>query len=783
MPTFLPLPNEAPSLSTESETAKAFVRGRQLLAVDRLIAPMMGANIAVAAGLTVMLHHQYGSLLIPWCVVVVVTSVLRFLEAVRSMRSPHRGGRPWHMHRLTVQAVIMALVFNGVPAWLLTQTTGLACTIVVCQLTGLLWAGSLILTTAVPAAVCYVTLTTAVIAGCFLKAGASQEHLYLIVLFVAGGGTALRSVVQQNRVFVSDQLRELALAQKGEVIGVLLRDYEEQTSDWLWETDAELRYRNASERFAQVSGRSSADLCGLSINELLIASAVPGNREALATLRDHMADRRAFRDVAVPFAVGDDIRWWSLSGRPLLDTGGNVLGYRGVGSDVTITKRAEAKIAHLAHHDGLTNLPNRTFFMANLSHAMSVGDLGKLAVLSLDLDGFKAVNDAHGHPTGDALLVAVGERLRQTISAVDLVARFGGDEFVVLVTDLAEANGVEVLCQRIIDRLTASFDVAGVDVIVGVSVGVAFAASDGDNPTELLKNADSALYRAKQAGRGTYRFFSPEADRRLQERQQLLQDLRAALGRDELALFFQPYVDATDGRITGCEALIRWRHPERGLVSPVDFIPLAEESGLINAIGTWVIEQACLEAARWPDMRRVSVNISPIQFRNRGLPEIILAALTRSGLSPSRLEVEVTETVLIEDADAALSLLRQIRALGVRIALDDFGTGYSSLSYLRRFPFDKVKIDRSFVQELETRRDNQVIVSAIRDIAKGLGMTITAEGVETDGQAVRLKQTGCEELQGFLFSRPGLPEDLGLRTMSKPVHATNTRPDAMVVAA
>ena len=755
--------NAMPKLKDTSEATKSFVRCRQLLAVDRLIAPMMIANIAVAGGLTIMLYREHGTILVAWFGLVLILSLGRFLESVRSLRSLRNARPPSHMRLLLAQAIVMALVFNGVPAWLLTQTTGLACTIVVCQLTGLLWAGSLILTTAVPAAICYVALTVMLICGCFLKAGASSEHLYLIILFVAGAGTALRSVVQQNQVFVSDQLRELALKQGGEVIGVLLRDYEEQTSDWLWETDDALQFRNASERFLEVSGHKAASLSELTAKDLLVSPTVPGNDDAVAEFCGHLANRRAFRDLSIPFAIGNDVRWWSLSGRPKLDESGSFLGYRGVGTDVTIAKRAEAQIAHLAHHDGLTNLPNRTFFSASLQHVLAVNDRAKLAILSLDLDGFKAVNDMHGHPVGDVVLVKVAERLREAVTAGDLVARFGGDEFMLLLTGVVDIHGVELTCQRIIDRLTTSFDASGVEVNVGVSIGVAFASSDGSTPIELLKNADSALYRAKQAGRGTYRFFSLDADRRLQERQLLLQDLRAALSREELTLFFQPFVGASDDAITGCEALVRWRHPVRGLISPLDFIPLAEESGLIIAIGTWVIEQACLEAARWPAPRRVSVNISPIQFRNRSLPSVILAALNGAGLSPSRLEVEVTETVLIEDADNALSILRQIRALGVRVALDDFGTGYSSLSYLRHFPFDKIKIDRSFVQELESRRDNQVIVGAIRDIAKGLGMTITAEGVETAGQAARLREAGCEELQGFLFSRPGLPEHLGLR--------------------
>jgi predicted signal transduction protein with EAL and GGDEF domain len=361
------------------------------------------------------------------------------------------------------------------------------------------------------------------------------------------------------------------------------------------------------------------------------------------------------------------------------------------------------------------------------------------------------------------------------VAGGDVVARFGGDEFVVLDAALASSAEVEEMAQRIIESLSAPMPLAGEEVTVGVSIGIAFAPSDGRTAGDLLKNADAALYRAKAAGRGTFRFFEPEMDRKLQERQRLVQDLRTALTRNELQLHYQPFVTAETGATSGCEALLRWHHPEHGMISPAEFIPLAEESGLIVPIGAWVIDQACQEAAGWPATHRVSVNISPVQFRSRVLPEVILTALSRSGLAPSRLEVEVTEAVLIDDANAALDILRQIRGLGVRIALDDFGTGYSSLSYLRRFPFDKIKIDRSFVQELHTRHDSQVIVRAIRDMAQGLGMTVTAEGVETVEQAERLRRTGCEELQGFLYSRPKPAGELFLREDGKRLSGADQR--------
>jgi diguanylate cyclase (GGDEF)-like protein len=453
----------------------------------------------------------------------------------------------------------------------------------------------------------------------------------------------------------------------------------------------------------------------------------------------------------VPTSIEDSPRWFTVSGRPLYSKTGVFTGYRGVMGDVTIAKLAEAKVVHLAHHDALTDLPNRTQLIAELRRALQTGR--EFAVLSIDLDGFKPVNDRFGHPTGDALLVELAQRLRALVDPSDVVARFGGDEFVVHTTGCRPGQ-VESLCEALLKAAAAPFLINGAAVVVGASIGVAFAPADGMQEDDLLQSADAALYRAKQSGRGTYRFFSAEMDHQLQQRQMLLQDLRTALSHNQLVLHYQPFINAGTGGVTGCEALLRWQHPQRGLISPADFIPLAEETGLIVPIGSWVIEEACREAAGWGGNQRVSVNVSPVQFRDRELPLRIAEALERTGLEPSRLEVEVTETVLVKDAEAARVILEDIRALGVRIALDDFGTGYSSLSYLRSFPFDKIKIDRSFVDKLDQRPDSQVIVRAIIDIGTGLGMTVTAEGVESSLQAAQLRHTGCQELQGFLFSRP-----------------------------
>ncbi|SDR37415.1 PAS domain S-box-containing protein/diguanylate cyclase (GGDEF) domain-containing protein [Rhizobiales bacterium GAS113] len=424
--------------------------------------------------------------------------------------------------------------------------------------------------------------------------------------------------------------------------------------------------------------------------------------------------------------------------------------------DVTERKRAEACVVHMAHHDALTDLPNRVLFRQRLNEALARmrREDHRVAIHCLDLDHFKSVNDTLGHPVGDALLRAVSERLLSCVRETDTVSRLGGDEFAIVQDAVKTPEEVSLLATRLLDVIGAPYQLQGHEVVVNVSVGIALAPSDGEDPDLLLKNSDMALYRAKGDGRGTYRFFEPEMDARLQSRRVLEVDLRAALQRQQFELYYQPQIDLRTGTILGFEALIRWHHPERGIVPPLDFIPLAEEIGLIAPIGEWVLRQACAEAATWPENIAVAVNLSPVQFANKNLVQSIMLALASTGLRAHRLELEVTESVLLHENDTTLSVLHQLRALGVRIAMDDFGTGYSSLSYLRKFPFDKIKIDRSFVSDMTGDADCAAIIRAVVGLAEGLHMTTTAEGVETQDQLERLRAEGYVEGQGYFFSRP-----------------------------
>ncbi|MGN6279892.1 MAG: putative bifunctional diguanylate cyclase/phosphodiesterase [Sphingomonas sp.] len=415
----------------------------------------------------------------------------------------------------------------------------------------------------------------------------------------------------------------------------------------------------------------------------------------------------------------------------------------------------EHRITHLAFHDTLTDLPNRAFFREQLDGALArtASRGGEVVVLCLDLDGFKGVNDTLGHPIGDALLRIVGNDLAR-LAPDATVSRLGGDEFALILAEPRSTDRPRALAQEIVDHLREPLIAAGHQIATGASIGIAVGPADGADADTLLKNADLALYRAKQDGRGVFRFFEPALDEAARKRRQLELDLREALRTGQFRLNFQPIYDLAQDRIGTFEALLRWQHPTRGLVSPVEFIPVAEETGLIVAIGEWVLHEACRHAVDWPADVRVAVNVSPLQFRNSGFINIVFQALSQSGLAANRLEIEITESVFLEGADATVELLHQLRTLGVRIALDDFGTGYSSLSYLRSFPFDKIKIDRSFVTNVASDESAGAIVDAIVHLARALKMDTTAEGVEDDDQLACLRQHGCGSIQGYLFSRP-----------------------------
>ena len=517
--------------------------------------------------------------------------------------------------------------------------------------------------------------------------------------------------------------------------------------------DADERVIVVNGRFLDLFGLGAEDIHpGTTLAEVIANAASPTDR--LEHLRRVYSQQRAYisKGSSAGFVNGrSDGCTIAVSHRPMAD-GGWVATYE----DITERKRAESQIAYMAHHDALTDLANRVLFREHVERALAQAKRSgaTIAMLCLDLDLFKNVNDTLGHHAGDAVLKAVADRLRRCVREGDVVARLGGDEFAVLQTAPNQPHDAGALAARLVQMLGAPYRVDGQEVVIAASVGVALSDSDCALPDQLLKRADLALYRAKADGRATFRFFEPEMDAQLQARRSLELDLRKALAHGDLEVFYQPQVNLAAGTIGGYEALLRWPHPQRGYISPAEFIPIAEETGLIAQLGDWVLRQACREAAEWPDYLKVAVNLSPVQFRSRALVDTIMAALKESGLPPRRLEVEITESVLLQDDAATMEMLHELRGLGVRVALDDFGTGYSSLSYLRSFPFDKIKIDQSFVRELSTRADCLAIVQSITRLGATLRMTTTAEGVETEEQVRQLRAAGCVEAQGYLFGRP-----------------------------
>ena len=491
---------------------------------------------------------------------------------------------------------------------------------------------------------------------------------------------------------------------------------------------------------------------GITFPDMLAMSSAIRNAPGIA-FDDYVAQRVAFiarREAATMQVTLAGERAISIKHRPL-PSGGWVATYE----DVTERNAADAKIVHLAQHDILTSLPNRTSLYQRMDHVLTEAGRGMgAAILYLDLDHFKPVNDTLGHTVGDGLLCAVAERLLACTREVDMVARLGGDEFAIIQQGIERPEDVQVLAARIIRAIAVPFEIDGHQIAIGASIGIALVGQDGTDTENLLKRADLALYRAKDESRGTSRFFEQDMDDRAQQRRKLEIDLRHGLANDEFQLFYQPLIDIQTAEVSGFEALLRWQHPQRGMVPPGEFIPMAEDTGLIVPLGEWVIRQACAEAAMWPGGIKVAVNLSALQFRSDNLVPTIAQALAQSGLAPGRLELEVTETLLLQDSDTTVATLHAMRALGARIAMDDFGTGYSSLSYLRSFPFDKIKIDQSFIRDLSQHEDSVHIVRAIKGLASGLGMTTTAEGVETEEQFARLQLEGCTEVQGYLFSKP-----------------------------
>lgn len=582
-----------------------------------------------------------------------------------------------------------------------------------------------------------------------------------VILFTIA---SLVATVQIRTTFLKARLAEAAVAEKEAVVSLLLREFEENEADWLWEIDPARRLRAVSPRFAFALGRSQSEAEGKPLLEMISGRNWESGQfpPSLHDLAERLKNRENFSNILVEVSILGEERWWELSGTPVLDEHGRFIGFRGVGSDVTEQRKSSEKIAYLARYDTLTQLPNRLQLTEALGEALryAVQWRTRCALLMVDLDRFKAVNDSLGHMTGDKLLAQVSARLQSLMDENQMCGRLGGDEFAIVIRDASRTDVIAQLARRVIARLSEPYQVDHHTLYVGASVGSAEGPRDGQTVEEMMRNADLALYRAKDLGGGEHCRFEPVLHASAEERRQLEVALRKALGRDEMVLHYQPVVDAHSENVVSFEALVRWNSSDHGFVSPGKFIPLAEDTRLIVPIGQWVMRKACEEARYWPEHVKVNVNVSPEQLLEPGFHDQVVQALAASGLRPERLEIEVTESIFLRDASVARNALEQVMALGCSVALDDFGTGYSSLGYLRKLRFSTIKVDRSFVQgAAQGSAESLAIINAVVAMAKSLKMTTTAEGVETSEEAELIRDLGCDKIQGFYFGRPMTADD------------------------
>lgn len=534
-----------------------------------------------------------------------------------------------------------------------------------------------------------------------------------------------------------------------------LAEYENSGQGWFWETDPAGAIAYVSPTVGNLLGKRPEDLVGRPFTELFILEGTTPVSQC--SLSFHMTARTSFQELALRAAIPGEERLWALNGRPVYDNRDTFLGFRGSGSDLTERRRTQHDTSRLAHFDSLTGLANRFQMSQSLEKILTARHEPDraCAVMLLDLDRFKQVNDTLGHPAGDALLKVVAQRLTATVGTRGRVGRLGGDEFQIILPGRILHADLVALAQQIIHSLSQPYTIEDTRVVIGVSVGIALSLIDGVTPDALIRNADLALYAAKDAGRGCHHFYAADLHSDAEERRQLEQDLREAIKSGGLELYYQPVVHTATERITGFEALLRWNHPVWGAMSPARFIPIAEDAGLIAQIGEWALRTACLDLARWPEWVKVAVNVSSLQFANPALPGIVISALNSAGIDPARLELEITESVFLNDSDGTEAMFAALKRIGVRLALDDFGTGYSSLGYLKKAPFDLIKIDQSFVRgATEPGSRNGAIISSIISLAEALGMATTAEGVETRGELDLVRALGCSHVQGYIYDKP-----------------------------
>jgi diguanylate cyclase (GGDEF)-like protein/PAS domain S-box-containing protein len=731
------------------------IRFQQVSELIRLFPVSATANIVNAILVAAALYSNFGYKVILWAAAVLAASGSAVVARLRRRGS----GRPRPVGtgvviRLTIQSGCLGIFWMLLPTFFFADATELQRIVMMAVIAGMMAGATLMFSTMVSAGTLYLVITG--IGGLWMAVILQSPAMFVMATLYTG--CLALGMISNGAAFVRAALVRAEVVDQKQTIALLLREVEESEGDWLWQTDAQHEFSRVSPRMARCLKRSESDLIGASLINLLIGdSDAPTRASALKTIERRIASRKPFVDMIIPLEMNGKSRWLKLSANPIFDESDNFCGYRGVGSDITELRRSEEKISHMARYDALTGLPNRTMVHDAITESLrrSARLSSTTALIMIDLDRFKLVNDTLGHPIGDRLLCEVADRVRNALGPGQLFGRIGGDEFAVVMGDQDSRKTAEATALKIIAAISMPYKIDDHSISIGASAGIACGVEDGASVDVLLRNADLALYHAKEKGRGNFAAFDQSMHTKAEERRTIEVDLREALERNQLELVYQPIVSVDGTTIRGFEALLRWHHPILGEIPPTKFIPIAEETGLIGAIGDWVIRNACMTARAWPNDTKVSVNLSPVQFTNSMLPSTVMGALAQSQLEPHRLELEITEGVFLLETAQTSAVLAQLKSLGVGIALDDFGTGYSSLGYLQKTTFSTIKIDRSFIHgTIVGNNENSAIIRAIVAMADSLEINTTAEGAENEADLSAVRELGCKQVQGFVFGRP-----------------------------
>lgn len=736
------------------------IRAAHLSSVVRQTPLTMLANLVNATVVCLAFIGKYDPVVLGvWAAALVVMSVLGVRAARRTVP---RSVSPRAIRRSALHAGALGALWAVVPICFFPGGDTSQQLVVATLITGMLCGGAFALFSVPLAAVAYVAVLGAASVYALLASDLPASWLVAAML-MAYGAVIIAGVLWGAQLATARLLSERDASRQGQLVTMLLRDFEENAADVLWEIGPDQHFTHVSSRLCALMSRTAEELAETTLTEVVDAlRPVDDRSDGRVALRAAMLAERGFRNVILDVEIRGVRRWWAVRAKAIHDEDGSRSGWRGVITDVTDEREAHDRLAYLAHYDALTGLANRVRLRECVTKALEQAEQrgARSAMLCLDVDNFKSLNDTLGTSVGDGVLQAVAKRLLGCIDARDVAARLGGDEFAILIHELPSDDRVHVVARRILESLSQPVELFGRKVQVGVSIGIAFMPDHGATLDELLASADLALEAAKDGGRGRLEVFAPQLGEKSRRKQSIERALRDAMSQDALEIHWQPKVDTHTWRVSAAEALLRWRHPTLGPISPAEFIPVAEASGLIDSIGEWVLRNACRQAARELPGICIAVNVSPAQFLRPDFLDSVSNALATAGLEPGRLEVEVTESLFMGEVPIALNNLHGLRKLGVRVALDDFGTGYSSLAYLRRFPFDTLKIDRAFVRELMVTKDARAIVAMIIQLAETLGMDTVAEGVEEEAQLDALSDAGCHVIQGFLFAKPMALADL-----------------------